>query len=220
MSTKGRSLPLWDKWKAASIFPVSFFGWAACVLFQRPLIRLFTLLRWVFLKPICSANLQLLVGPETSCYSGLRLRIRTAYQKPGYFEGSLDAGRSSFQRRKRRRNSKKREGKEKGWGEGWEEGRVMGGRGRWKGKKRREKNQIWLCGGEPSLAPSLDFILFIYFFELESCPWSHNLDPLPYIGVHKAMCWGREEEMKEQRKGKSPFYIRECQDMLSQMQRK
>ena len=68
------------------------------------------------------------------------MRIRTAYQKPGYFEGSLDAGRSSFQRRKRRRNhKKKRKEKEKGSGEGWEEGRVMGERGRSKEKKRREK---------------------------------------------------------------------------------
>ena len=60
-------------------------------------------------------------------------------------------------------------------------------------KKRKKSNLTLWWKTIFSTKPRLLF----FFFELENCPWSHNLDPLPYIGIHKAMCWGREEEMKE-----------------------
>lgn len=113
----------------------------------------------------------------------------------------------SRRKEKRKRKDQERVGKREEW---WE--KEVGERRR----KEEKKNQIWLYGREPSL----DIFFFLFFFELESFPWSHNLDPFPYIGVHKAMCWGREEAMKEERKRKNPFYIRECQCVLSQMQRK
>ena len=62
-------------------------------------------------------------------------------------------------------------------------------------EKKRKKSNLTLWW--KTIFSTKPRIFFFFFFELENCPWSHNLDPLPYIGIHKAMCWGREEKMKE-----------------------